>query len=124
MRTSLTLILVVLALARLAAGDAALPDAERRLIESLITSVAQLGDARFVRNGKEYSASDAARFLRRKWESHADEVRTAEDFIAKVGSFSSTSGKPYVIRYPNWHEQPSAEFLRARLSQLKGEPAR
>jgi hypothetical protein len=122
MRTSLALALAVLSLAAPAAADPALPDAERRLIEAMITAVEQLGSARFVRNGKEYSASDAAKFLRRKWESHADEVRTAEDFIAKVGSFSSTSGKPYVIRYPNWHEQQSADFLKARLAELKGAP--
>jgi hypothetical protein len=120
MRTSLALAVAVLAIARLAAGDAALPAPERKLIEAMIASVQALGDARFVRNGREYPASDAAKFLRKKWGSLEDEVHSAQDFVEKVGSFSSTTGKPYVIRYPDHREQPTAEFLRARLSQLRG----
>jgi hypothetical protein len=118
-RSSLGLAVALLVLGRLAAADAALAGAEQRLIEGMIAAVEQLKDARFVRNDEEYSARDAARFLRKKWKSREDEVRSAEDFIAKVGTLSSTTGKPYRIRFAGGREQPSAEFLRARLAELR-----
>src|SRR5512144_2558046 len=61
--------------------DAATPKAESQTIEALIASVAQLSDATFLRNGKAYPASTAARFLREKWQSRQSEVRSAEEFI-------------------------------------------
>jgi hypothetical protein len=104
-------------LAFLAAAPA-LPDAERRKIEGLIGVVERLKDATFVRNGKPYDAATAARFLRGKWNARADEIATAEDFIAKVGSFSSTTGKPYLIRFSDGREIPSSDFFRAELARL------
>ena len=100
------------------AGDVA-ADGERRAIEALITSVAQLRDATFVRNGKPYDASKAARFLREKWKSRESEVRTAEDFIERVASVSSTTSKPYLIRFVDGREIQSAEYLRAELARLR-----
>src|SRR4030095_2486650 len=76
-----------------------LPNSEKQKIEALIKHVADLKDAKFVRNGSAYNADTAAVFLRRKWEANESEVKTARDFIDKVASFSGTSGKPYVIRF-------------------------
>jgi hypothetical protein len=119
-RSALGVLLLLVWMAHAAGGEAsALPDSERRLIEALITSVEQLRDARFIRNGKDYSAPDAARFLRTKWESREAEVRSAQDFIEKVATRSSTTGRPYLIRHADGREQPSAELLRARLSELR-----
>jgi hypothetical protein len=100
------------------AGDAAV-DAERSTIEALIDSVAQLRDATFVRNGKPYDASKAARFLREKWKSRESEVRSAEDFIERVASVSSTTSKPYLIRFADGREIQSADYLRAELARLR-----
>src|SRR4051812_44481451 len=74
------------------------PDSEKRKIEALIKHVEGLKDATFVRNGTEYDAKTAAKFLRSKWNSHKAEIKTALDFIEKAASISSTSGKPYLIR--------------------------
>ena len=93
-----------------------LPNSEKQKIESLIKQVADLKDAKFVRNGATYNADRAALFLRRKWEANETEVKTARDFIDKVASFSGTSGKPYVIRFKGGEEIRSRDFL---LSQLK-----
>jgi hypothetical protein len=102
------------------AGEALPPaDSEQRTIEALIASVARLTDAIFLRNGKSYSATGAARFLREKWRSRGAEVRSAEDFIDRVASFSSTTGEPYLIRFANGQEIPSAEYLRAELAKLR-----
>ena len=71
-----------------------------------------------MRNGKAYDASTAAKFLRGKWNSRKSEIASAEDFIAKVASVSSTTGKPYLIRFEDGREVPSAEFFRAELAKL------
>ena len=45
------------------------------------------------------NTSAAAEFLRRKWRHREAEIRSADDFIEKVASFSSTTGKPYLIHF-------------------------
>ncbi|MCU0595407.1 MAG: DUF5329 domain-containing protein [Desulfobacterota bacterium] len=91
---------------------------ERQKIEALLLGVEALTDARFVRNGKDYPAAAAAEFLRRKWQSLEAKVSSAEDFIDRVASVSSTTGQPYLIRFRDGREVPTAEFLRARLLHL------
>ena len=90
------------------------PDAK---INSLISHVESLTDATFIRNGKEYTSSNAARFLRGKWDANKKDVRTPEDFIAKVATKSSTTGKPYLIRFKDGKETPCADYLRSRLGK-------
>ena len=102
------------------AGEAAEVGVEHQTIEALIESVARLTDATFLRNGKSYSASNAARFLREKWHSRKSEVRSAEEFIDRVASSSSTTGTPYVIRFADGREVSSAEYLRSELAKLRG----
>lgn len=93
-----------------------LSNTEKQKIEALIKQVANLKDAKFVRNGSTYDADSAATFLRRKWGANESEVKTARDFIDKVASFSGTSGRPYLIRFKDGGEMKSRDFL---LSQLK-----
>lgn len=92
---------------------------ERAHIEALIHSVETLPSAVFIRNGSEYEAAKAAKFLRKKWEAHADQVHSAQDFIEHIASVSSTSGKPYLIRFSDGRELKSAEFFAAELKKLK-----
>ena len=91
--------------------------AEKAKIEALISHIQGLENATFVRNGSEYSAANAAKFLRAKWERNDKEVKTATDFIAKVASASGTSGKPYVIRFKDGKETPCGEYLTALLKK-------
>ena len=93
------------------------PPAEKTKIEALISHVQGLENASFIRNGSDYSAANAAKFLRAKWERNDKEVKTAEDFIAKVASTSGTSGKPYVIRFKDGKETPCGEYLTAQLKK-------
>ena len=95
-----------------------LSNSEKQKIETLIRQVANLKDAKFVRNGSAYNADSAAVFLRRKWEANKSEVKTARDFIDKVASFSGTSGKPYLIRLKDGGEIKSRDFLLAQLKTL------
>jgi hypothetical protein len=83
--------------------------------------VAQLRDATFFRNDKSYPASTAARFLREKWQARQSQVRSAEEFIDRIGSFSSTTSKPYFIRFADGRQVSSADYLRAELVRLRAE---
>jgi hypothetical protein len=99
-----------------APGDKELTEKDK--IEALIKHVEGLDDAVFVRNGSEYDAKTAAKFLRGKWDKEPD-VKTARDFIAKVASKSSTSGKPYTIRLKDGTEAKSADYLAKQLEKIE-----
>ena len=96
-----------------------LPSAEQKKIDALIVEVERMTDAVFIRNGNQYTADLAAEFLRRKWQAYRSEIHSAADFIDKVASFSSTTGKPYSIRWRDGRERLSAEFFRTKLSLLE-----
>jgi hypothetical protein len=92
---------------------------EKQKIEALIKQVGDLKDAKFIRNGSTYEVPTAVRFLRRKWDANAAEVKSARDFIDKVASVSGTSGKPYLIRFKDGSELKSREFLLAELRKIE-----
>src|SRR5215207_4607467 len=92
---------------------------EQRKIEALIKHVENLKDAKFVRNGAEHDAKTAVRFLRGKWDANKADIKTATDFIDKAATKSTTTGKPYVIRFKDGKETPSADYLRAELKKLE-----
>jgi hypothetical protein len=95
------------------------PAAEKQKIEALIKSVADAKELQFVRNGKAYDATTAAKFLRGKLAATAAEVKTARGFIDKVASFSGTSGKPYLIRRSDGSEIKSKDYLLATLRKIE-----
>jgi hypothetical protein len=111
-------VLVALLFAAAAVADT-LPASERAKIETLIASVEKLPGATFVRNGKAYKPATAAKFLRGKWDDRAGDIRTADDFIVKVASKSSTTGRPYLVRFRDGREVPTADFFRAELAKLR-----
>lgn len=89
--------------------------AEKTKIDALISHIEGLEGATFIRNGSNYDASSAAKFLRAKWKKEDNKVKTAADFITHVASVSGTSGKPYVIRFKDGKELPCGDYLAARL---------
>jgi len=95
-----------------------LPPGERQRLETLIGDVAQRADVTFLRNGRAYDAAAAARFLRAKWRNREAEVCSAEDFLGRVASVSSTTGQPYLVRLRDGREMPAADFFRAELAGL------
>lgn len=125
MKTGLVFLLFLASLALLgpilgpfAAAQSA-PAPEKQKIEALIKRVGELEDASFVRNGSTYGLTTAVRFLRGKWRANDAKVRTARDFIDTVASVSSTSGKPYLIRFQDGREINSRDFLVAELTKLE-----
>ena len=120
---ALILTIVATALA-VSVGSAALraadlPPAEEKQIEALIAAIERMTDAAFIRNSRPYGSAAAAEFLRRKWRHREADIRSADDFIEKVASFSSTTGQPYLIRFSYGRETPCAIFLRTELSSLR-----
>lgn len=99
------------------AGEAPRPRSERERIAALLAAVDRSG-ARFVREGKEYSAADGRKHLERKLRSAGDRVVTAEDFIEGIASRSSTTGRPYKVRLPGGEEIETGVWLRQRLAEI------
>jgi hypothetical protein len=122
-RAGAAVLLFLLLAAPTPAGAEERPATEKEKIEGLIKHVEGLKDAKFVRNDREYDAKTAAEFLRRKWRAEAARVKTAEDFIEKVASVSSTSGKPYMIRLKGGKEMKSGDYLRGQLRKMEKSPA-
>lgn len=115
----LSILLSAALLPALAAAQTA-PPAEKAKIEALIRRVSELQDAKFIRNGTEYDVSVAVRFLRGKWRANNSDVKSARDFVDKVGTASGTSGKPYLIRFKDGREIPSRDFLLTALKKQEG----
>jgi hypothetical protein len=92
---------------------------EARKIDFLISAVATLSGAQFIRNGKTYDAQAAADHLRLKLRAAGSKVATAEDFIRYCGSVSSFSGIPYQIRFSDGRTVTSEEFLREKLVEFE-----
>ena len=111
--------LVIASLLLLTAISSGLPAADRAKIEQLITVVEHLDSAHFVRNGKAYGSATAARFLRGKWKDREATVHSVDDFINNVATRSSTTGRPYLIRFDDGREVPTATFFRAELAKSK-----
>ena len=97
-----------------------LSDEER--IDAMIKALEQLKDAIFIRNDKEYDAKAAADHLRMKWQYAGRRITTARHFITLIGTKSSVSGKPYLIRFEDGREMTSEAFLTAELEKLEAKP--
>jgi len=106
---------VLLLAARIGVARESISPEEMARIDHLCDMVARSKGMHFVRNGTAYSSDDAATFLREKLKAMGDEVTTAEEFIDKIATKSSMSGKPYSVRFADGREMPSADFLRAEL---------
>jgi len=91
---------------------------EAEKIESLIRAVEAM-PARFVRNGTEYDAKQAADHLRFKLNKAGSRIKTAEDFITYCGTQSWMSGKKYRIKFADGRVIESEVYLREKLRELE-----
>ena len=104
-----------------AAAPAPLSESDK--IDALIRAVETRTDLEFLRNDTAYSAREAGRHLRTKLAFAGLRVKTAEDFIDRIATGSSMSGKPYFVRFLNGKQVTSAEFLRQELKRISQAPA-
>jgi hypothetical protein len=90
---------------------------ESQKIEAMIAHVEGLKQAKFVRNGVEYDAQIAGRFLRYIWNDNRARVKTADDFIRIVAT-ASGAGIPYLVRFPDGRQSKSRDYLNDFLKKL------
>ena len=75
-----------------------------------LLSFVQTSGCTFVRNGSAHESADAADHLRLKYDRGSRYVKSAEQFIDRLATESSWSGKPYTVTCGD-HTQPSADWL-------------
>lgn len=91
-------------------------------IDYLLTTVAE-SDCVFIRNGKEYDGEDARKHLQMKRERGRKYYDSSEEFIERIASKSSWSGKPYRIRCGDAEENAGDWFMSLLESYRAGSAA-
>ena len=91
----ITLLMTLPAYAKLTAHEEA-------RINAMLEGLAQKKDLIFVRNGDDNTRN---------------RIDTAEQFIDKVASSSSITGKPYIVKIPGKSDENAQPFLHALIAQ-------
>lgn len=81
-------------------------------IDQLIDKVAAMQDVKFVRNRVEYSAVEAAKFLREKRDWKCKNVKSVDEFIDNCATSSTTTGEIYKIKLSNNKLVPACDVLK------------
>ncbi len=102
---------------------AAEPASEGDKIDELIRRIAARPDLAFERNGTMYSSAEAARHLQVKREIAGEQIRTARDFIHRLGTASSMTGQAYKVHLAGGETLSSGDFLRAELAAIEANRA-
>lgn len=112
--------IAILLLAGLAALPAAHASTPEREIAALIAALGQ-SECEFQRNGRWHGAERARTHLQRKydWLRERDLAPTAELFIERAATESSTSGQPYRVRCPGQAIVPASQWFRDRLQSIR-----
>ena len=102
------------------ANAAPLPPAARAEVDALLTRLQSSG-CEFNRNGSWYAGAEAKAHLLKKLDylEGKDMVKTAEQFIERGASASSTSGKAYLVRCAGKAPVESAQWLKTELQTLR-----
>lgn len=121
------LLACIVALSVQAAGPVAKPVAKpadaataQREIQGLIEALGRSGCA-FERNGEWYDGARARTHLGRKYDylRRRDPAGTAESFIERAASRSSTSGRAYHVRCPGKAVEPASTWFNRQLRDLR-----
>ena len=116
-RLSLLLSIFVVA----AVGNAAsLSPAARAEIDSLLSRL-EASTCTFIRNGTSYPAAEAKShlLLKLKYLEDRGAVETAEQFIERAASSSSTTGRPYLVKCGSGAPVQSGTWLRSQLQLVR-----
>lgn len=90
---------------------------ENQKVQKLIEYIRTLEGATFIRDNSEFAPEKAAGHLESKWQKHASKIKTAEGFILKLASESS-SGTPYSIRFADGSTSTTRDVLLQQLRSL------
>ena len=95
------------------------PLTEKEKIEKLITVVAEMKGAQFIRKDTAYDCKSAAEFMKGKWSWKSADIKTARDFVRICSAGGAGEGTPYYIQYTDGARVTSAEFLSAELAKIE-----
>ena len=113
---SLAMLAVLLLAANVAAADKA--DTDETEIQYLLNAIGTSGCA-FVRNGTEHPSLEAQDHLAMKYRRGKRYAKTAEQFIERLASKSSWTGKPYQVVCPDEPAVDSGVWLTKQLMILR-----
>ena len=118
----IALFAVLLMLLTAGAGAARQPMPLQQTIDHLLDYVSQSG-LTFMRNGKSYTAPEAAGHMHRKYEHFQDDIGSAEDFIRLCATRSLMSGKPYTLVDEDGRELATGDWLSRELLEYRSQSA-
>lgn len=108
-------ILLCLALVPAVQADEPMDREIDHLLETVATS-----DCVFIRNGKEHGPGAAKDHLSLKRRRGKRYFSSSEEFIERLASSSSWSGKPYYIRCDDGEQQLASSWFNAVLTDYRG----
>ncbi len=90
------------------------------LLQALGTSQCE-----FFRNGSWYDSEKAESHLQRKLDyvKRKDLLSSVDAFVDQAASRSSMTGKPYLVRCPGHEAQPSTDWFKQKLGELRARGA-
>ncbi|WEJ86785.1 MAG: YfeK family protein [Klebsiella huaxiensis] len=86
-------------------------------INAMLDALGQKKDLIFVRNGDAHTCEEAVSHLRLKLGNTRNRIDTAEQFIDKVASSSSITGKPYIVRIPGKSDENAQPYLHTLIAE-------
>jgi hypothetical protein len=92
---------------------------EEEKINTLIRFVSGMKEEKFIRNGVEYDTEKAVKMIQYKYDKEKAHLKNATDFIERCATKSSTTGRPYQIKFPNGVVRNSEEVLKEKLKELE-----
>ncbi len=111
------IVFVLLALLMSLPAYAKLNAHQEARINAMLDALSQKEDLIFVRNGSEHNCEEAVSHLRLKLGNTRNRINTAEQFIDKVASSSSVSGKPYIVKIRGKQDENAKPYLHALIAE-------
>jgi hypothetical protein len=87
------------------------PKSEREKIDAALLRM-ENSDLIFIRNDSEHTGKAAADHMRLKLRQAGDSIKTFDDFVDKLATKSSMSGKAYLVKFKDGKTQELAKWLR------------
>jgi hypothetical protein len=75
----------------------------------------------FIRNGQEYTPTEAADHFEKKRQHFVKEIKSAEDFVALAATKSMVSGQPYLVKIRDGHSRECGLWLIEELQRFRSE---
>ncbi|XDD50548.1 YfeK family protein [Leptospira sp. WS92.C1] len=73
---------------------------------------------KFIRNGAEHDPKEAREHMERKLNAVNGKIQTIPDFIENIGSKSSITGKPYLVKLSDGKTKEAAVWLKEKWEEL------